>query len=45
VLLDGSYILEADGESTLYGESYLLHNGVMELICHEGESVTLNSHD
>ena len=44
VLLDGSYILEADGESTLYGESYLLHNGVMELICHEGESITLNSH-
>ena len=44
VLMDGSYILEADGESTLYGESYLLHNGVMELICHEGESITLNSH-
>ena len=45
VLMDGSYILEADGESTLYGESYLLHNGVMEQICREGESVTLSSHD
>ncbi len=42
VLLDGSYILEADGTSTLYGESYLLHNGVMECICREGESITLN---
>lgn len=42
VLMDGSYILEANGTSTLYGESWLLHDGVMELICHEGESITLN---
>ena len=42
VLMDGSYILEAEGTSTLYGESWLLHDGVMELICHEGESITLN---
>ena len=42
VLPDGSYILESEGESTLYGEAYLLHNGVMELICREGESITLN---
>ena len=42
VLMDGSYILEAEGTSTLYGESYLLHNGVMECICREGESITLN---
>ena len=42
VLLDGSYILESEGKSTLYGEAYLLHNGVMELICREGESITLN---
>ena len=42
VLLDGSYILEADGTSTLYGESFLLHNGVMEHICRDGESITLN---
>ena len=42
VLMDGSYILEHDGHSTLYGESYLLHNGVMEPICNEGESIALN---
>ena len=41
VLMDGSYILEHDGESTLYGEGYLLHNGVMERICEEGASVPL----
>lgn len=43
VLMDGSYILEADGVSTLYGESYLLHNGVMERICRDGEAIFLNS--
>ena len=42
VLMDGSYILETQEGSTLYGESYLLHNGVMEKICNEGESVSLN---
>ena len=42
VLLDGSYILEYDGKSVLYGESYLLHNGVMERICFDGESIELN---
>ena len=42
VLMDGSYILETNGTSTLYGESYLLHNGVMEPICNEGESIALN---
>lgn len=42
VLMDGSYILEHEGESTLCGEAYLLHNGVMECICHEGESIILN---
>jgi dipeptidase E len=42
VLLDGSYILETEEGSTLYGESFLLHNGVMELVCHEDESITLN---
>lgn len=45
VLMDGSYILETNGTSTLYGEAYLLHNGVMEQICAEGESVTLTSHE
>lgn len=42
VLPDGSYILETEEGSTLYGEAYLLHNGVMERICNEGESISLN---
>lgn len=42
VLPDGSYILEHGGTSILCGEAYLLHNGVMECICREGESITLN---
>lgn len=41
VLPDGSYILEADGQSTLYGEGYLLHNGVMECICQDGGHLSL----
>ena len=41
VLMDGSYILEHDGKSTLYGEGYLLHNGVMERICEESASIPL----
>ena len=41
VLPDGSYILEADGQSTLYGEGYLLHNGVMECICQDGSRLSL----
>ena len=45
VLVDGSYILEHNGESILYGEAYLLHNGVMERICQDGQSVELNGSD
>ncbi len=41
VLTDGSYILEHGGESTLFGEAYLLHNGVMERICEEGACLSL----
>ena len=42
VLMDGSYILETEMGSTLYGESFLLHNGVMEKICEDGQSVALS---
>ena len=42
VLMDGSYIIETDGAGTLYGESFLLHNGVMEQICCDGGYITLN---
>ena len=41
VLPDGSYILETEGASTLWGEAYLLHNGVMERICEEGKQLFL----
>lgn len=41
VLTDGSYILEADGASTLCGEAYLLHNGVLEPISREGTCIPL----
>ena len=43
VLMDGSYILETENGSVLSGEAYLLHNGVVEQICADGESVTLTS--
>ena len=41
VLPDGSYILEAEGKSTLYGQAYLLHNGAMECICQDGNHLSL----
>jgi len=40
-LRDGSYILSEDGEETLYGEAYRIRNGILELICVEDESVSL----
>jgi dipeptidase E len=40
-LPDGSYILcDEDGEM-LFGEAYRLRNGILELICVEGESIDL----
>ena len=43
VLMDGSYILEYEGESILYGEAFLLHNGVMERICEDDQAIVLAS--
>lgn len=37
ILVDGSYILINDKE-TVYGESYLLTDGHIQLLCHENES-------
>lgn len=37
VLVDGSYIL-IDNKETVYGESYLLSNGHIQLICHDNET-------
>lgn len=41
VLVDGSYIL-IDGEEMIYGESYLISNEHIELICHENETKQIN---
>lgn len=40
-LNDGSYIMIADGKSTLYGEAYLIKNGKQRQICKNGESIAL----
>jgi len=42
-LRDGSYILCENGEETLYGEAYWIRNGILELICVEDESVSLEN--
>lgn len=40
-LNDGSYILIEDEKTTLYGEAYRIKDGVMALICKDGESAAL----
>lgn len=37
VLVDGSYLL-IDNKETIYGESYLIADGHIELLCHENET-------
>ena len=34
---DGSYLL-IDKHETIYGESYLIVDGHIQLLCHEGET-------
>lgn len=41
VLVDGSYVL-IDKETTIYGESYLIADDHIELICHENETKQIN---
>lgn len=41
VLVDGSYIL-IDDKETIYGESYLISNEHIELICHDNETKLTN---
>lgn len=36
-LPDGSYLLIADGEETIWGEAYQITDGVLEKICEDGE--------
>lgn len=40
-LNDGSYILTENGTSTLFGESYRIHNRVLTRICTDGQKLTL----
>ena len=42
VLPDGSYVLSENGKETLYGEAYIIHDGVMERICEEGGELPLD---
>lgn len=41
VLVDGSYVMVENEKSVLYGEAYLLQDGVMEKICNYGEKIEL----
>ena len=38
---DGSYIVSDENGETLFGEAYIIKDGSMKLICHDGESVKL----
>ena len=40
-LVDGSYILEEEGVTTLFGEAYCIQDGEIEQICQLGEMVIL----
>lgn len=40
-LNDGSYIMIDDGQTTLYGEAYMIKNGQQKQICKNGESISL----
>ena len=40
-LNDGAYALQKDGKTTVYGEAYLLQNGVLTQICRDNESTLL----
>ncbi len=40
-LNDGSYIMIEDGQTTLYGEAYMIKDGQQKQICKDGESISL----
>ena len=44
-LVDGSYILEEDGMTTLFGEAYCIQNGRIQQICTLGEMVILEQYE
>ena len=41
VLVDGSYVLSVDGQETLFGEAYVIHDGALEQISGEGDVMAL----
>lgn len=41
VFPDGTYLLGKDGVETIYGEFYIIENGVMRKVCDNGQSMTL----
>ena len=41
VFVDGTYLLIEDGQTTLYGEAYLLHDGHMEQLSQIGDVVII----
>ena len=41
VLPDGSYILSENGQETLYGEAYVITDGVMEQIAEDCDAISL----
>ena len=41
VLADGSYILETAQEAWLYGEAWVIRDGVMHKICQDGSRIRL----
>lgn len=41
-LCDGSYIVQDEEETRVYGEAYLVHDGVMTLLCKENESLQID---
>lgn len=40
-LEDGSYILQEDGKTTLYGEAYWIQDGIVTKVCENGQSKEL----
>ena len=41
VLVDGSYIVQQEEGAELFGEAYVIQDGVMGQICEDGESISL----
>ena len=42
VLVDGSFVFSENGQETLCGEAYVIRDGILYEVCHEGEDVPLD---